>query len=259
MKATWFTTLLVLVIGLASFTVVAQMSHEGHGSEHKGSEMKGSEHKETECEECKTSGEMCEACKLKHAEHEGSEMMGSMHKEMVCEECKTSGEMCEACKLKHAAAAQVRCALDGMKMKASAMVPMKYGEGTMYFCNDAHHEMFMKAPERYLKTVRIGEHEAMMHVLTVKEYKGMMESMGMGKMAKVKNPNATHYLSVHFAEEVPVEIAGIVVKVVAADGKVSFHELAHDKMMKSHTGSISLLNAGKHKVSLLFASSEVEM
>ena len=87
----------------------------------------------------------------------------------------------------------------------------------------------------------------------------MMASMGMEKMAKVKDPNATHYLSVHLAKEVPVEIQGVVAKVTAADGQASFHELSYDKMMKSYTGNLSLLKAGKHRISLLFASSEVEL
>jgi YHS domain-containing protein len=153
---------------------------------------------------------------------------------------------------------KARCAYDGMMMKTSAMVPMKHGDEMLYFCNGEQKTAFQKNPERYLKKVTIGSNiHAFMNVLTMKEYMDMMRGMGMGKMAKMKNPNNTHRLSIYLADEPPEKLAGITVKVIAPDGKVSFHGLEYDKMMKSYVGSFSFLDSTKYKVSVLLESPEI--
>lgn len=201
MKTIWLVTL--LVVGLATFTIVAQVS----------------------------------------AQHEHP--TGSMHSM----ESSMQGHSTD----------KARCAYDGMQMKTSAMVPMKHGDQTLYFCNEEQKAAFQKNPERYLKKVAIGKIHAFMHVLTMKEYMDMMGNMGMGKMAKMDNPNNTHRLSIYLAEEPQEKLAGITVKVIAPDGKASFHELKYDKMMKSYVGSFSFLESGKYKVSLLLGSPEIDI
>ncbi len=152
---------------------------------------------------------------------------------------------------------KARCAYDGMLMKTSAMVPMKHGDATLYFCNEEQMNAFRKHPERYLKKIMIGNTHAFMHVLTIKEYKDMMQNMGMGKMVKIKDPNATHHLVAYLAEEPSVKAGGLAVKIAEPDGKTSFRELTYDKMIKSYVGNVSLIKNGKYKLNLLLASSEI--
>jgi YHS domain-containing protein len=154
---------------------------------------------------------------------------------------------------------KARCAYDGMPMKKSAMVPMKHGDETLYFCNEEQKAAFQKSPKRYLKKVAIGDLHALMNVLTMKEYMGMMKSMGMGGMMKAGNPNNTHWLSVYLAAGQPVELSGITIKVVAPDGKASYKELKYDKMMKSHAAQFSFLESGKYKLHTLLELPGIEM
>ena len=171
-------------------------------------------------------------------------------------EMQGSGSKGSAAKL---SGGKARCAYDGMLMKASAMVPMKQGEETLYFCNEAQKIRFQKSPKRYLKSVMVGDMHAFMHVLTIKEYKDMMQNMGMGSMVMIQDPNATHYVSVHFADENPRQIGGMAARIAAPDGTVNFRELRYDKMMKSYVGTFPLLKSGKYKLRLLLASNELEL
>lgn len=152
---------------------------------------------------------------------------------------------------------KVHCAYDGMMMKKSAMMSMKHGEETLYFCNKEQMDAFQKSPKRYLKKVNIGRTPLLMNVLTMKEYKDVMENMGMGKMMKKPGANDTHWLSVYLAGEHEMELPGFAVKVVSPKGKTEFQELKLDKMMKTYTGNVSLLESGEYKLSLLMASPEI--
>lgn len=154
---------------------------------------------------------------------------------------------------------KARCAYDGMMMKKTAMVPLKHGEETLYFCNEEQKAIFQKAPKRYLKKLAIGNQHILMNTLTMKEYMGMMGSMGMGRMAKKGGASDTHWISAYLVSEHPADLAGIAVKVVSPNGKTAFQELKYDKMMKTYAGNISLLESGKYKVSLLLESSATEM
>ncbi len=153
---------------------------------------------------------------------------------------------------------KARCALEGMMMKKSAMVPMKHGDETLYFCNEGQKNIFQKSPKRYLKKISIhGQTMFLMNVLTMKEYMDMMQSMGMGKMAKKGGPNDTHWLNVYLVGEHQMELSGLAVKVVSASGKTIFQELKYDKMMKTYTGNVSLLADGEYKLNLLLESEAV--
>jgi YHS domain-containing protein len=154
---------------------------------------------------------------------------------------------------------KARCAYAGMMMKKSAMIAMEHGDETLYFCNKEQMDAFHKSPKRYLKKVNIGHTPLMMNVLTMKEYKDMMESMGMGKMMKKPGANDTHWLSVYLAGEHEAEIPGFAVKVVSPKGKTELKELKYDKMMKTYAGNVSLLESGKYKLSLLMESPAVTL
>ena len=82
----------------------------------------------------------------------------------------------------------------------------------------------------------------------------------MGSMMKKGDANETHwigaYLDVHGQ---PTELAGITAKITAPDGKTTLKELQYNKMLKTYTGRLSLLQSGNYKLSLLLESSGIEM
>ena len=56
-----------------------------------------------------------------------------------------------------------------------------------------------------------------------------------------------------------MELPGLAVKVVSASDKTVFQGLKYDKMMKTYTGNVSLLESGEYKLSVLVESSAVAM
>ncbi len=154
---------------------------------------------------------------------------------------------------------KARCAYDGMLMKASAMVSMKHGDETLYFCNEEQMKAFHNSPKKYLKKTAIGNLHVLMNVLTVKEYMDMMQSMGMGGMAKMGDKKATHWINVYLASEESPTLSGIAVKVVASNGEASFKELEYSKMMKGYTGQLALPESGKYKLHTLLGLPGIEM
>ena len=215
MKAIWSVTLLVILFVSFAFAAQVYAQHEAHSEQ--------SEHS-MEADKEKEGG----------ADH-------SMH-DMDSDKPKISSD-------------KARCAIEGMMMKKSAMVPMEHGDETLYFCSEGQKAMFQKSPKRYLKKVKMHGHAILlMNVLTTKEYMDMM-----GRMAKKGGPNDTHWLSVYPAEEHQMELSGVAVKVVSPDGKAKLQELKYDKMLKTYTGYVSLLETGKYKLSLLLESEAVVM
>ena len=154
---------------------------------------------------------------------------------------------------------KARCAYDGMQMKASAMVSMKHGDETLYFCNDEQMKAFHKSPKKYLKKAAIGDLHVLMNVLTMKEYMDMMQSMGMGGMVKMGDKKATHWINVYLASEQSPTLSGIAVKVVASNGEASFKELEYNKMMKGYTGQLALPESGKYKLHSFLGLTGIEM
>ena len=75
---------------------------------------------------------------------------------------------------------KVRCAVDGMMMKASAMIKVEQDGKAYYFCNDMQAEMFKANPDTYLQTISVGNLTFDLNVLTMDAYKMMMSHMGMG-------------------------------------------------------------------------------
>jgi YHS domain-containing protein len=154
---------------------------------------------------------------------------------------------------------KARCAYDGMMMKAAAMVSMKHGDETLYFCNKEQMAAFHRSPKQYLRKTSFGDLHVLMNVLTMKEYMDMMKGMGMDKMAKKGGTNDTHWINVYLASEGSVALSGIAVKVLAPNGKASFKELEYNKMMKGFTGTVSILESGRHMLHAFLGLQGVEM
>jgi YHS domain-containing protein len=155
---------------------------------------------------------------------------------------------------------KARCAYDGMMMKTSAMLHLKHGDETLYFCNEEQKAAFQKSPKRYLRKLTFDRHHILVNTLTMKEYMDMMQSMGMSMMAKKGNPHDTHWVSAYFLTDGHVvEPPGIAVKVISPAGKTTLQELKYDKMMKTYTGNLSLLDSGEYKLSVLLESSKTTM
>ena len=93
---------------------------------------------------------------------------------------------------------KVRCAVDGMMMKASAMIKVEQDGKAYYFCNDMQAEMFKADPDTYLQTISVGNLTFDLNVLTMDAYKMMMSHMGMGGMIKTDEiKGKTHYFSIY--------------------------------------------------------------
>ena len=146
-----------------------------------------------------------------------------------------------------------RCAYDGMLMMKSMMVPLKQGNETLYFCSEEQKKAFQKDSARYLKKIAIGNTNAFLHVLTMKEYNGMMG------IKKAEKQDETHWLSAYLADDSQVKVSGITVKVIAPDGKASYQELKYDNMMKTYAGNFSLPEGKKYKIQLLLETPEIDV
>jgi len=97
---------------------------------------------------------------------------------------------------------KVRCAIDGMMMKASAMIKVEHDGKAYYFCNDAQAKVFKANPDRFLQTIPLGNLTFKFNVLTTDEYKEVMSYMGIAGMIKTDEIKAkTHYFSVYPMQE----------------------------------------------------------
>lgn len=50
---------------------------------------------------------------------------------------------------------KVRCMVDGMMMKASAMIKVEQDGKAYYFCNKMQAEMFKANPDKFLQTISV--------------------------------------------------------------------------------------------------------
>ena len=140
-------------------------------------------------------------------------------------------------------------------MKKSAMVPLEHGEETLYFCNEVQKTAFQKNPKQYLKKIPMGHHHIAMNTLTIKEYVDTM-----GSMAEKGGPNDTHWVSAYLdVDGNTIELPSITVKLIAPNGNATLQELKYNKMLKTYTGNLSLLESGDYKLSLLLESQGITM
>ena len=166
---------------------------------------------------------------------------------------------------------KVRCTIDGMMMKTSAMIEVEQDGKAYYFCNDAQAKMFKANPDRFLQTIPLGNLTFKLNVLTMDEYKEMMSHMGMAGMIKTDEiKGKTHYFSVlgyqppqggggyHLPTQKHEEIAlgdvKLALQVTNTEGETKMALLKYSKMMRTYEGFIVVPKGEKHEVRLRVTS-----
>lgn len=147
---------------------------------------------------------------------------------------------------------KVRCAMDGMMMKTSAMVKVEQDGKAYYFCNQMQAEMFKANPDKYLQTISVGNLTFDVNVLTTDSYKMMMSHMGMGGMIKTDEiKGKTHYFSIyptHDHGEIALGDVKLAVQVTNAEGETKMALLKYSKMMHTYEGFITMPKGKEHDV-----------
>ena len=153
---------------------------------------------------------------------------------------------------------KVRCAMVGMMMKATAMTKMTHNGKTYYFCNAKQAQMFKAHPDKYLKQISLGPITFNLNLVTVKEYKEMMQSMGMGGMMKMDAMKGkTHRLSVYTKvhhHDLPLEGASLALQITDAKGKATTVPLTYNKMMKTYDAFVAVPAGGIRQIRVLMTT-----
>ena len=158
---------------------------------------------------------------------------------------------------------KVRCAVDGMMMKASAMMEMSHDGKTYYFCNAKQAKMFMAHPDKYLKQISFGPLTLNFNLVTIDEYKEMMREMGMGGMMKMDvMKGKTHRLSVYMTQRrdgIALEGISFALQITDANGKETTVPLTYNKMMKAFDAFAAVPSGGKYRIRVLIATPEINI
>lgn len=158
---------------------------------------------------------------------------------------------------------KVRCAVDGMMMKTSAMVKVEQDGKAYYFCNDAQAEMFKANPDRFLQTIPLGNLTFNLNVLTMDEYKEMMAHMGMEGMIKTDEiKGKTHYFSVYPTQdhgEIALGDVKIALQVTNTERETKMALLKYSKMTRTYVGFIVMPKGEKHEVRIRVTSPTVKL
>ncbi len=158
---------------------------------------------------------------------------------------------------------KVRCAMDGMMMKPSAMVKVEQDGKAYYFCNDMQAEMFKANPDKYLQTISVGNLTFDLNVLTTDAYKMMMSHMGMGGMIKTDEiKGKTHYFSIYPMQdhgEVALGDVKLAIQVTNAKGETKMALLKYSKMMHTYEGFITMPKGEEHEVRVRVTSPAVKI
>ena len=158
---------------------------------------------------------------------------------------------------------KVRCAMDGMMMKPSAMVKVQQDGKAYYFCNDMQAEMFKANPDKYLQTISVGNLTFDLNVLTTDAYKMMMSHMGMGGMIKTDEiKGKTHYFSIYPMRdhgEVALGDVKLAIQVTSAEGETKMALLKYSKMMHTYEGFITMPKGEEHEVRVRVTSPAVKI
>ncbi|MXY27000.1 hypothetical protein F4Y59_02420 [Candidatus Poribacteria bacterium] len=158
---------------------------------------------------------------------------------------------------------KVRCAVDGMMMKPSAMVKVEQDGKVYYFCNDMQAEMFKADPDKFLQTISVGNLTFDLNVLTTDAYKGMMSHMGMGGMIKADEiKGKTHYFSVYPIQghgEATLGDVKLALQVTNAEGETKMTLLKYGKMTRTYEGFIAMPMGDEHEVRIRVTSPAVKI
>ncbi len=158
---------------------------------------------------------------------------------------------------------KVRCAIDGMMMKALSMVKVEHDGKAYYFCNSMQVKMFKANPEKYLQTISLGHLIFDLNLLTIDEYREMMTHMKMEGMIKADEiKGKTHYFSIYPMqnhEEIALGDVKLVLQVTNAEGKTKMALLKYSKMTRTYEGFIDMPKGEKHEVRIRVTSPAVKI
>ena len=158
---------------------------------------------------------------------------------------------------------KVRCAVDGMMMKASAMIKVEQDGKAYYFCNNMQAEMFKANPDKYLQTISVGNLTFDLNVLTIDAYKVMMSHMGMEGMIKTDEiKGKTHYFSIYPTQdhgEIALGDVKVAIQVTNTEGETKMALLKYSKMMRTYEGFITMPEGTEHEVRVRVTSPAVKI
>ncbi len=158
---------------------------------------------------------------------------------------------------------KVRCVVDGMMMKPSAMVKVEQDGKAYYLCSDMQAKMFKANPDKFLQTISVGNLTFDLNVLTTDAYKGMMSHMGMGGMVKADEiKGKTHYFSVYPIQghgEVALGDVKLALQVTNAEGETKMTLLKYSKMTRTYEGFIAMPTGDEHEVRIRVTSPAVKI
>ena len=160
-------------------------------------------------------------------------------------------------------AEKVRCAIDGMMMKPSAMVKVEHDGKAYYCCNDMQAEMFKANPDKYLQTISVGNLTFDLNVITTEAYKMMMSHMGMGGMIKTDEiQGKTHYFSIYPTQEhgeIALGDVKLAIQVTNTEGKTKMALLKYSRMTRTYEGFIAMPKGEEHEVRVRVTSPAVKI
>ncbi len=154
---------------------------------------------------------------------------------------------------------KVRCAVDGMMMRPSAMVKVERNGKAYYFCSDMQAEMFKANPGKFLQTISIGNLTFALNVLTTDAYKMMMSHMGMTGMIKTSEiEGKTHYFNVYPIQE-ELDDVKLALQVTNPEGETKMTLLKYSKMTRTYEGFIAMPKEAEHEVRVRVTSPAVKI
>ena len=174
---------------------------------------------------------------------------------------------------------KVRCAVDGMMMKASAMIKVEQDGKAYYFCNKMQAEMFKANPDKFLQAISVGNLTFDLNVLTTDAYKMMMSHMGMEGMIKTDEiKGKTHYFSIYPTQdhaeialgdvkiyptqdhaEIALGDVKLAIQVTNTEGETKMALLKYSKMMRTYEGFITMPKGTEHEVRVRVTSPAVKI
>ncbi len=162
-----------------------------------------------------------------------------------------------------AAAEKVRCTVDGMMMKPSAMMKVEQDGKAYYFCNHMQAEMFKANPDKYLQTISVGNLTFDLNVLTIDAHRKMMSHMGMEGMIKTDEiKGKTHYFSIYPTQdhgEIALGDVKLAIQVTNTEAETKMALLKYSKMTHTYEGFIAMPKGTEHEVRVRVTSPAVKI
>lgn len=151
-----------------------------------------------------------------------------------------------------AAGKMVRCAFDDMAMKESMMKKATVKGETLYFCSDAQKNTYVKSPQKYWRTTKVGDLKATIIFLTHKEHMQAMKGMGM-KMKMAKKPTGTHHVAVCLQDKngKDVKPTKVLIRLTDPKGKGVTKPLMWMQSMSHYGADFDLAAKGKYKAAVM--------